>query len=104
MAFTPENYLMAERALDEIIEEATANFNQVDSALTRINQSSLRLQNMQADWGAAVSFINAEAAANPADEQWQALLARKNKLVAAFIEMRDLAMSVDAAAAAARNA
>ncbi len=103
MAFTPENYLMAERALDQITTEATSLFTKVDDAIIRLTDLSASLSGMGSNWSSTVAFIDTEAAANPGDEQWQILLVRKNKIVAGFIEMRDIAIAVRDAAVTARG-
>lgn len=103
MAFTPENYLMAERALDQITTEATSLFTKTDDSIMRLTAAAASLSGMGAEWSSTVTFIDAEAAANLGDEQWQVLLARKDKIVASFIEMRDIAIAVRDAAITARG-
>ena len=103
MAFTPENFLMAERALDQIGVDATAYFTNSDRAIEQVVAAANNLSLMAAAWSAAVAFIDAEAAAAPGDVEWQALLARKDKLTADFIGMRNLVQAVRDAAIAARG-
>ncbi len=103
MSFTPQNYLMAERALDQISTEATQFFNKTDDSITRLTAAAASLSSMGADWATTVAFIDSEAQANPVDEQWQVLLARKDKIVSSFIEMRDLAIAVQNAAVTVRG-
>lgn len=102
MAFTPTNFLTADRALDQIGQDATTYFNNGDRAIEQIVQAANNLAAMQTAWGPAIAFIDAQAAANPSDEQWAALKARKDKMVANFFQMRDLIIAVRDAAQAAR--
>lgn len=102
MAFTPTNYMTAERALDQIATDATAYHNGVDRAIEQLQQAASNLAGMAAGWGAAVQFIDDQAAANPADDNWQSLKARKDQLVADFLSMRDSAQAVRDAAQGAR--
>lgn len=103
MAFTPDNFLMATRALDKISEEATNSLNRVDGAIAQLVTAASQLQAMQTAWTPAVTFIDDQAIANPTDESWQALKAEKDKLVADFLVMRDLAIAVRNAAQTARG-
>lgn len=103
MAFNPENYLMAERALDQISTEATSHIVKTDDSIARLGAAAAGLSAMGAAWASTVSFIDTEAQTNPVDEQWQILLARKDKIVQNFIEMRDLAIAVRDAAVSARG-
>ena len=102
MAFTPENFLMAEAALDKIAEEATQHIGVVDTAISRLEAAVTRLQAMAADWSPAGAFIDTQVVANPADVEWLSLQVRKDKLVADFQAMRDLSIAVRDAATAAR--
>ena len=103
MAFTPENYLMALRALDQIGTDATAYFTNTDRAIEQMIQAAANLSGMAAAWSSTVTFIDAQAAANSGDAGWQALLARKDKIVVDFVAMRDLTAAVKDAAIAARG-
>ena len=103
MAFTPENYLMALRALDQIGTDATAFFTNMDRAIEQMIQAAASLTGMAAAWTSTVTFIDAQAAANPGDAGWQALLARKDQIVIDFVAMRDEAAAVKDAAVAARG-
>ncbi len=103
MGFIPENFLMAERALDEITATATDHFNTMDAGINRLVAAVVNLQAMQGSWASAATYIDTQAAAFPADEDWQRLKARKNKIVTAFLEMRDLSALVRDAAQAART-
>lgn len=104
MAFTPMNKLTADRALDQIGVDATEYYYRMDRAVDAISVAFNSLAGMASAWSAAVSFIDTEAAANPGDQEWQALLARKDSLVADFIAMRDKVQAVSIAAIAARDA
>ena len=104
MAFTPENFLMAERALDEITAKATDHFNVMDAGINRLVAAVVSLQAMQGNWASAATYIDTQAAAFPADEDWQRRKARKDKITTAFLEMRDLSASVRDAAQLARSA
>ena len=103
VAFTPENFLMAERAMNQIGVDATAYFTNMDRAIEQMITASANLSGMAAAWTSTVTFIDAQAAANPGDASWQALLARKDKIVVDFIAMRDLTAAVKDAAVAARG-
>ena len=103
MSFVPENFLMAERALDQISVDATAFFTNSDRAIEQIVAAAASLAGMAAAWSAAVAFIDAQAVANPGNTEWDALLARKDKLTSDFIVMRNLVQSVRDAAIAARG-
>lgn len=98
MAFTPTNFLEAERSMDQISQEATQHSQLVQNAISSLEQAAQRLTDMEANWGNAVAFIDNQAAANPTDEQWQNLKARKDKMVTDFISMRDQAIAVRDAA------
>ncbi len=102
MAFTPENFLMAERALNQISIDATQFFTNSDRAIEQIVTSASSLSGMPAAWAAAVTFIDGEATANPGDADWQAIKARKDKMVTDFIAMRNIVQAVRDAAIAAR--
>jgi len=104
MAFVPINKLTSDRALDQITVDATEFYFRMDRAVDQVSQAFTSLAGMAASWSAAVSFIDTEAAANPGDAEWQALLARKDSLVADFIAMRDKVQAVRDAAIAARDA
>ncbi len=103
MAFTPENYLMAEDALDQIAAGATQHLRLLDEAIIRMQNAVTRLQAMQGDWSPAVTFIDDQVVANPADAEWLSLQARKDKMVTNFVNMRDLAIAVKDAAVTARG-
>ncbi len=103
MAFTPENFLMAERALDQIGVDATAYFTNSDRAIEQIVAAASSLAGMGAEWSSAVAFVDTQEAANPGDKDWEALKARKDKMVVDFIAMRNLVQSVRDAAIAARG-
>ncbi len=103
MAFTPENYLMAERAMDQVGIDATAFFKNSDRAIEQIVAAATSLAGMAAQWSPAVTFIDAEVVANPGDTDWDALKARKDKLTADFLAMRNLVQSVRDAAILARG-
>ena len=103
MAFLPENFLMAERALDQISVDATASFTNMDRAVDQLSSASAALAAMTAAWTPAVNYITAEAAAAPGDAGWQSLLARKDKLVADFLAMQTLVQAVRTAAITARG-
>lgn len=102
MAFTPDNYLTAQRALAQIATDATAFHTDVARGIETLTLAHAKLAAMGPDWTPAVNFIQQQADANPNDEQWQALAAQKDKLVADFISMRNRALAVrDAANGAA---
>lgn len=103
MAFTPINKLTADRALDQIGVDATEYYYRMDRAVDQISAAFNSLAGMASAWSAAVSFIDAEVAANPGDQEWQALLERKNSLVADFIAMRNKVETVRDAAIVARD-
>ena len=94
---------MALRALDQIGTDATAHFTNMDRAIEQMIQAAANLSGMAAAWSSTVAFIDAQAAANPGDAEWQALLARKDKIVVDFVAMRDLTAAVKDAAIAARG-
>ena len=103
MAFLPENFLMAERAMDQISLDATSYFTNMDRGVEQLALAATNLAAMAAAWAAAVDYIDAQALALPGDTGWQALKLRKDKLVADFIAMRTLSQSVRNAAQAARG-
>lgn len=67
MAFTPENFLTAERALDQIAQEATNHFNRMDGAIEQLILAADRLAAMGTEWSPAATYIDDQAAANPLD-------------------------------------
>lgn len=101
MAFVPDNYLTAERALDQIITDATSSHTDVTRGIETITNAHSKLAAMATAWQDAVALIDTEAANNPGDPQWQELKARKDKIVADFLVMRDRARNVRDAANAA---
>ncbi len=103
MAFTPENYLMAERALDQIGTDATAFFKNSDRAIEQIVAAALNLEAIPSAWGTTVTFINAQEAASPGDKDWQNLKTRMDKMAEDFEAMRTLVQAVRDAAIAARG-
>lgn len=103
MSFTPENFLLAERALDQITQMATDHFDVMDAGIKRLVQAVQSLQNMQGDWTAAATYIDNQATAFPTDQDWQRLKARKDKIVTAFLMMRDRATLVRDAAQTSRS-
>ncbi len=102
MAFTPENYLMSEDALDRIASDATRHIRLIDESISNMQTAVSRLQAMQGEWIPTVDFIDAQVVANPADAEWLDLQSRKNKMVTDFLAMRDNAIAVKDAAVAAR--
>ncbi len=102
MAFTPDNYLTAARALDQIRADATGFHQQGDAAIDSLVRVATALSNMQANWLPAADYIDAQAAAFPADEHWLKLKERKDRIVTDFIAMRDAWFAVRDAAQAAR--
>ncbi len=104
MGFPPLNKLTADRALEGIGTDATEFYFRMDRAVDQIGQAFDSLAGMAASWSEAVSFIDAEAAANPGDADWQALLARKNSQVVDFQAMKTKVKAVRDAAIAARDA
>lgn len=98
MAFTPTNFLEAENALDVIAQEARQSRNIMDQGIKQLELAATRLTDMQANWGNAVTFIDDQAVAFPADEQWTTLKERKDKMVTDFLAMRDKAIAVRNAA------
>ncbi len=103
MSFTPDNYLMAEQALDHIGTDATAFFKNSDRAIEQIVAAAANLDAIPAAWADTVALIDAKEAASPGDKDWEALKARKDKMVVDFKAMRDLVQSVRDAAIAARG-
>ena len=93
---------MAERALDRISTEATAHMQLVDQSIAGLEAAVSRLQAMGGEWTSAVDFIDAQVVANPTDEEWLTLQAKKDKMVADFLAMRDTSIAVKDAAVAAR--
>ena len=104
MAFLPINKLTADRALDQIGVDATEFFFRMDRSVEQITAAAASLAGMPSSWSAAVSFIDAEEAANPGDKEWQALKERKDSLVIDFLAMRNKVQAVRDAAIAAQNA
>lgn len=104
MSFQPENYLEARQALDEISTEAKRLREVMDNGIANyLNRAATDLQGMGAAWKPALDYIDAQVLANPADTDWLRLKAEADKIKAAFLVMRDLAISVRDAAQAARN-
>ncbi len=102
MGFIPENFLMAEAALDQIATEATAHIRLVDSAIANLNAVVARFAEMPGVWAASGAFIDEQVVANPGDKEWLSLQTRKDKLTADFLAMRTTATAVKDAATAAR--
>lgn len=101
MAFTPTNYLTAQRALDQIATDATSFDANATRAVEQIVAAAASLSAMTAQWTPAVQYINAQASANPADLQWQETKARMDKYIADFQAMRARAIAIRDAAQAA---
>ena len=102
MAFTPDSYIGASRALSQIITDANSFNEDVKRGIDILTVAHQRLAAMATDWRDAAQFIDAQAAANPQDAQWASLKAEKDKVVTDFLQMRNRALAVrDAANGAA---
>jgi hypothetical protein len=101
MTFPVDSYLTAERALAQITVDATAHHTDVARGIETLTSAHAKLNAMGASWRPAVTYINAQAAANPSNAEWQALKARTDMIVADFIAMRNRALSIRDAAIAA---
>jgi len=102
MSTNPSNYLQAEAALDNIVEEASTYNDRVDRAIQHISTAYDELAAMASKWTTAATYIENQATANPDDALWQELKARKDQIVTDFQAMRDRAQAIrDAANGAA---
>ena len=104
MAFTPINKLTANRALEQIVTDATEFFFRMDRSVEQITAAAASLNGMTTSWSAAANFIDTEEASAPGDKEWQALKERKDSLVADFLAMRNKVQAVRDAAITAKNA
>ena len=103
--FTPDSYLRAEAALNQITadvssqvvqaERAIAQLQTIEAALTKMSQTAPN------GWAGAAAYIDAQVAANPGDAAWEAMKARKDKIVADFQARKNMIAAINAAIASA---
>ncbi len=104
MSQDPHNYSSALHAAARMSQETAAYYAQMLDGINRITQAESNLQAMPSVWNAAVTFIDTQAAANPADKDWEALLSQKDKIAADFAVDKTKVTEVKNAAIAARDA
>ena len=101
MPIEVKNFLTAQRAIGQIVTDATAHDADVGRAIETLTIAHAKLEAMGAAWTPAVQFINAQAVAYPDNAAWQSLKTQTDMIVADFISMRDRALAVRDAAIAA---
>ena len=86
--FIPESYTEAVTAISQIGSIITSQKTKGDRAIIQIDEviADLGTLNNSAPvgWLETIQYINTEAAANPADEAWQDLKRKKDKLVSDY--------------------
>ena len=104
MAFTPDNFMSAERALDQMSVEGVAAMKNVERAIEQIEQNTAILENLPnlKGWKSTADYINAQQDANPTDDEWKALRRRKSKLFQDARDMKARATAIRDAAIAAK--
>ena len=84
--YVPTNFSGAKTALVDMAEAITGSINNTESTIDHIRKQRVSMNQMKdavpAGWATAVQFINAKAAANPGDSDWQGLKAEIDKVVA----------------------
>ena len=88
----------AEATLDEIAETITQADKRMVQALQGITVAKATLDGMAATYGSFITALEAEATANPDNEVWTQLQAKKDLFVAEFGELKTYAASLKIAA------
>lgn len=104
MAFTPDNFMSAERALDQMSVEGVAAMKNVERAIEQIEQNTAILEDLPNlnGWKSTADYINEQQALFPDDEEWKALKRRKTKLFQDARDMKARALAIRDAANAAK--
>ena len=101
MSTIPTSYTTAAEAVRQITAQTASLTARIDTAIERMAGIRAELDAMATPfpngWLDAVQFIDAQAAANPADDVWAALKAEKNKLVVDFTAQKNRAAGIEAA-------
>lgn len=88
MTVAPTTYTEAEAQLNEVTVEVSNVLNSVRTAIARINAAHDRMgilaQAAPAGYLSLISYINTQAAANPADPTWTNIKNRSDKIVGDF--------------------
>lgn len=97
------SFTTADRALRQIGDQVTAYVTTGESAMTTLGQVAADLGMMDDPfpdgWVESVTYINAQAAANPSDPAWSALKAKQDKIVADFVAAKQRFDAIAAAIA-----
>ena len=101
MVFTVDSYLKAERALAQIVVDATAHDADVSRGIETLTAAHTKLDAMLATWTPAAEWLEETALANPDDQGWQSLKVRKDKIIGDYMAMVVRAQAVRDAANAA---
>lgn len=83
--------------LDEIAVRSEANRKRLENARTQIAQAEADLLAMQTAYSAFATQLDADAAANPADDAWQTALAEKDQMQSDFIALKNRSTALLAA-------
>ena len=87
----------AEATLDEIALTITQAEKRMVQALQGIVVAKSQLEGMTVTYGPFITALNAAAAANPGNEVWTQLLAKKDLFVAEFAELKAYATDLESA-------
>ena len=87
-------FTQAKATLDEIAQRSERNRKGLQNGRNTIASHGGDLTQMEADYGATVTEIDAIALANPGDAVWQSVKAEQDKLVADFnvLKAKSIAM------------
>jgi hypothetical protein len=101
MVFPVDSYLTAERALAQIVTDATAHHTDVARGIETLTAAHTKLDAMLKTWTPAGEWLEETAIANPDDPGWQALKIRKDRIIKDYMAMVVRAQAVRDAATAA---
>ncbi len=96
--FDPNSYLQAKAVADRIAEEVTITIEAAERRIADLTVFVGNLDNLATPapvgWLGWVQYVDAQAAANPADEAWQDLKRQRDKIVADFNAERSRLQSI----------
>ena len=77
-------YTETKATLDEIAQRSESNRKRLEQAKGQVAAALSDLSGMAAAYGAFITQLNADAAANPTDDAWKLAKSEKNQLVSDF--------------------
>lgn len=88
MSYVPDSYLQAKAAMDKITEDVAILIEVAENRFQQVQNVSAQLEDLTkpapVGWIELVQYIDAEAVANPSDEEIQTLKREKDKIVSDF--------------------